>query len=100
MSNIVIKRVENKKDLRTFIDFHYDLYAGNAYDVPNLYSDEFNTLSRDRNAAFDFCEAEYYLAYRDGRLVGRVAAIINPVSYTHRRCRRIERCRSRWSPYH
>ena len=77
MSNIVIKRVENKKDLRTFIDFHYDLYAGNAYDVPNLYSDEFNTLSRDRNAAFDFCEAEYYLAYRDGRLVGRVAAIIN-----------------------
>lgn len=77
MSNIVIKRVESKKDLRTFIDFHYDLYAGNAYDVPNLYSDEFNTLSRDRNAAFDFCEAEYYLAYRDGRLVGRVAAIIN-----------------------
>ena len=77
MSNIVIKRVENKKDLRTFIDFHYDLYAGNAYDVPNLYSDEFNTLSRDRNAAFDFCEAEYYLAYRAGRLVGRVAAIIN-----------------------
>ena len=71
MSNIVIKRVENKKDLRTFIDFHYDLYAGNAYDVPNLYSDEFNTLSRDRNAAFDFCEAEYYLAYRDGRLGGR-----------------------------
>ena len=77
MSNIVIKRVENKKDLRTFIDFHYDLYAGNAYDVPNLYSDEFNTLSRDRNAAFDFCEAEYFLAYKEGRIVGRVAAIIN-----------------------
>ena len=45
--------------------------------MPNLYSDELNTLSPERNAAFDFCEAEYYLAYRDGKLAGRVAAIIN-----------------------
>ena len=77
MSSIVIKKVESKKDLRAFIDFHYDLYEGNAYDVPNLYSDELNTLSPDKNAAFDFCEAAYYLALRDGRVVGRVAAIIN-----------------------
>ena len=45
--------------------------------MPNLYSDELNTLSKDRNAAFEFCEAEYYLAYKDGKLAGRVAAIIN-----------------------
>lgn len=77
MSSITIKKVENKKDLKTFIDFHYDLYAGNKYDVPNLYTDNLNTLSKDKNAAFDFCEAEYYLAYKDGRLCGRVAAIIN-----------------------
>ena len=77
MSLIEIKKVENKKDLKTFIDFHYDLYEGNEYDVPNLFSDEMNTLSKDKNAAFDFCEAEYYLAYKDGKLAGRVAAIIN-----------------------
>ena len=77
MSLIKIKRVENKKDLKTFIDFHYDLYEGNEYDVPNLFSDEMNTLSKDKNAAFEFCEAEYYLAYKDGKLAGRVAAIIN-----------------------
>ena len=77
MSLIEIKKVENKKDLKTFIDFHYDLYEGNEYDVPNLFSDEMNTLSKDKNAAFEFCEAEYYLAYKDGKLVGRVAAIIN-----------------------
>lgn len=77
MSLIEIKRVESKKDLKTFIDFHYDLYEGNEYDVPNLFSDEMNTLSKDKNAAFDFCEAEYYLAYKDGKLAGRVAAIIN-----------------------
>ena len=77
MSLIEIKKVENKKDLKTFIDLHYDLYEGNEYDVPNLFSDEMNTLSKDKNAAFEFCEAEYYLAYKDGKLAGRVAAIIN-----------------------
>ena len=77
MSLIEIKKVENTKDLKTFIDFHYDLYEGNEYDVPNLFSDEMNTLSKDKNAAFEFCEAEYYLAYKDGKLAGRVAAIIN-----------------------
>jgi len=46
MSLIEIKRVESKKDLKTFIDFHYDLYEGNEYDVPNLFSDDMNTLSR------------------------------------------------------
>ncbi len=75
--SVEIKRVKNKRDLKTFIEFHYDLYEGNAYDVPNLYSDELNTLSKDRNAAFEFCEAEYFLAYKDGELAGRVAAIVN-----------------------
>lgn len=77
MSSIQIKRVETKKDLKRFIEFHYDLYKGNPYDVPNLYSDEVKTLSKNKNAAFDFCEAEYYLALKEGKIVGRVAAIIN-----------------------
>ena len=77
MSSVLIKKVESRTDLKHFIEFHYDLYKGNAYDAPNLYSDELNTLRKDRNAAFDFCEAEYFLAYKEGKLVGRVAAIIN-----------------------
>lgn len=77
MSSVLIKKVETRTELKEFIEFHYDLYKGNAYDVPNLYSDELNTLRKDRNAAFDFCEAEYFLAYKDGKIVGRVAAIIN-----------------------
>ena len=77
MSVVEIKKVTTKAELRTFIDFHYDLYKGNAYDAPTLFSDDMNTLSKDKNAAFDFCEAEYYLAYKDGKLQGRVAAIIN-----------------------
>ena len=74
---VEIRKVETKKDLKTFIDFHYDLYAGSPYDVPNWYIDERNTLDKKRNAAFDFCRAEYFLAYKDGKVAGRVAAIIN-----------------------
>ncbi|MDY4409563.1 MAG: N-acetyltransferase [Prevotella sp.] len=74
---IEIRRVESKKDLKHFIDFHYDLYEGNPYDAPTLFMDDMNTLRRDRNVAFDFCEAEYFLAYKDGKIAGRIAGIIN-----------------------
>ena len=77
MSLIQIKKVETKNELKKFIEFHYDLYEGNVYDVPPLYSDEWNVLSKDKNPAFDFCEAEYFLASKDDKIVGRVAAIIN-----------------------
>lgn len=77
MSAIEIKKVESRRDLCKFIDFHNELYKGNPYHVPNLYFDEMNTFRKDKNAAFDFCEAEYFMAYRDGKVMGRVAAIIN-----------------------
>ena len=77
MSSVEIRKVTNRKELDAFIQFHYDLYKGNKYDAPNLYSDELHTLSKDRNAAFEFCEAEYFLAYLDGKVVGRIAGIIN-----------------------
>lgn len=77
MVNIEIRRVETKKDLTRFVDVHYDLYEGSEYDAPNLFFDEMNTLSKDKNAAFEFCEAEYFIAYKDGKAVGRIAGIIN-----------------------
>lgn len=77
MSNIEIKKVSNKKELGLFIDFYYDLYRGSDYAVPFIRFDELNTLSRSKNPSFEFCDAEYYLAYRDGQVVGRAAAIIN-----------------------
>ena len=77
MSTIDIKRVANVKELKAFVQFNYDLYRDCPQAVPFLYSDEMNTLRRDRNAAFECCEADYFIAYRDGKAVGRVAAIIN-----------------------
>jgi GNAT superfamily N-acetyltransferase len=74
---ITIKKVDGKKDMKTFIRFNYELYKENPYSVPDLYDDMLMTFSPKKNAAFEFCEAEYFLAYKDGKVVGRVAAIIN-----------------------
>ena len=74
---IKIRKVNTKKELKQFIQFYYDLYRGNENAVPFLYSDEMATLRRDKNPSFECCEAEYFLAYKDEKIVGRVAAIIN-----------------------
>ncbi len=74
---IQIKKVETKAELKKFIRFNYEMYKDNPYSVPDLYEDMLNTYDRKKNGAFEFCEADYFLAYKDGKLVGRVAAIIN-----------------------
>lgn len=75
---IEIKELEpTKANLKKFTQFQIDLYDGNDYYVPPLISDDVATLSPTKNPAFDFCNAVYYMAYRDGKPVGRVAGIIN-----------------------
>lgn len=75
--SVEIKRVQSRSDLKRFIRFNYELYKDNPYSVPDLYEDILSTFSPEKNPAFEFCEADYFLAYKEGRLVGRVAAIIN-----------------------
>ena len=75
--SVEIKKVTTKSELRRFIRFNYEFYKDNPYSVPDLYDDMLNTFSPKKNAAFEFCEADYFLALRDGKIVGRVAAIIN-----------------------
>lgn len=75
--SVEIVKVETMGQLKKFVRYNYELYKNNPYAVPELYEDAMNTLRRDRNAAFEFCEADYFLALRDGKVVGRVAAIIN-----------------------
>lgn len=77
MSTIEIKQVTNRKELKQFIQFYYDLYRGNDCAVPYLFNDEMATLRSDKNPSFECCEAKYFMAYKNGKLVGRVAAIIN-----------------------
>lgn len=81
--SIVIVKVHTRTQLRAFVNFFYELYRECRYAVPYLYTEEMNTLRKDRNPAFSFCEADYFLAYKDGKVVGRVAAIINRRANEH-----------------
>ena len=77
MSRIEIRQVNNNKELKQFVQFYYDLYRRNDFAVPFLYSDEMATLRHDKNPSFECCEAAYFMAFRDNKMVGRIAAIIN-----------------------
>lgn len=73
----VKKLSKDKRDLKKFVEFQLNLYKGNDFFVPPLLIDDMATLDPQKNPAFDFCEADYFMAYKDGKAVGRVAAIIN-----------------------
>lgn len=75
--SVTIKAVSSKSEMKTFVRFANRLYKGNSFYVPSMPLDDLNTLDKKKNGAFEFCEAEYYLAYKDGNVAGRVAAIIN-----------------------
>lgn len=76
-SDIQVIEVTTSKQRKAFVDFFYDLYRDSPYAVPYLYLAEKLTLKPGSNPAFEFCEAQCFLAYNDGKVVGRVAAIIN-----------------------
>ena len=75
---VTIRKVETRKDLKRFIRFNYEFYKDNPYAVPDLYDDMLSTFSPEKNAAFEFCTAAFFLAFNDeGDIVGRVAGIVN-----------------------
>jgi len=76
MEPIEIVRVEGRRQLMQFIRFPFDLFKDCPQWVPAFESDEIKSLS-DQNPSLSFCERELYLAKRNGKIVGRVAAIVN-----------------------
>lgn len=74
---VTVKEVTTRKQFADFIDLPYRLYKGHPCFAPPLRFDEVATLRKDKNPAFDYCEAKYWLAYKDGRVAGRIAGIIN-----------------------
>ena len=74
---INIVKVESHKQLKLFVTFPLKLYKDCENWVPALEGDEYDTFNPEKNGAYDFCEADCFLAYRGNEIVGRVAAIIN-----------------------
>ena len=77
LGNITVVPVRTRSELRRFAGFNVRLYRDNPYAVPELITDTKNAFTPSGNAAFDFCEAQPFIAVMDGKVVGRVAAIIN-----------------------
>lgn len=74
---VTIKEVLSKKDLKKWVDFPNQLYKDNPYYVPFLFSDEIATFTKKTNPAYEFCETKLFLAYKDNKIVGRIAGLIN-----------------------
>ena len=74
---ITTKKVTNKKELKQFVTFPFQLYKNSKYWVPPLIKDEMETLDAAKNPVFKNADADYYIAYKDGSMVGRIAVIIN-----------------------
>lgn len=73
---IEVRQVNTKKEFKKFVKFPTELYKNNPYYVPPIELDELNLTNPKKNASFDDCDAVYFLAYRDGKVVGRIAGII------------------------
>ncbi len=74
---IIIKEVITKKDRRNFLRFPFTLYRHSPYWVPPILKDERRMISKKRNPAFGFSDACYWLAWKEGRVAGRIGGIIN-----------------------
>lgn len=75
---ITIKEVASKSDMRKFCNFPLKLYKGNKYYCPPLYGDELALYDPEKKGIYgDYTDTKFFLAYRDGELVGRIAALIN-----------------------
>jgi len=75
--SISIKKVKSKKDLKTFVRIYNKLYTDNPFIASPLEFDELSTLTKGKNPAHEICESGYWLAYKNNKIVGRIAAIIN-----------------------
>ena len=77
---VEIQEVKTKKELKEFIWFGINLYKDCEFAAPPLMMDDLLNLTKGNNPALDFCETAYFVAKKDGKISGRIAAIINPVA--------------------
>jgi len=75
-----IVEVKTNSQLKTFVKFVNKLYKNNSYYVPDLIQDEMNTLRKDKNPAYEFSDAIFYLAYDNKKVVGRIGVLVNKLS--------------------
>lgn len=74
---IEVIKVESKKNVKDFVMFPFELYKDCEYWVPPIINEEIDAMDTNKNPVFKNAEAEFYLAYKENKIVGRIAAIVN-----------------------
>src|SRR3972149_10267600 len=88
--SVEIKEVKSKSDATRFVNVPFDIYKGNKFWVPPLKRGELKSLFPKTNPAFNFCKAKFWLAYKNGKCVGRIGCIINE-AYNKKTCEKMAR---------
>lgn len=74
---VEIREVKTRSDLRRFAAFNEKMYRDVPQAIPDLISDEMANFNPKKNPAFEYAESKQFLAYKDGKCVGRIGAIIS-----------------------
>ncbi|HKK44824.1 MAG TPA: hypothetical protein VJ964_04845, partial [Balneolaceae bacterium] len=74
---VEIKEITSHSKLEEFVKFQFSLFEDNPFWVPPLINEELEVFNRDKNPVFEHADARFFMAYKDGQAVGRIAAIIN-----------------------
>lgn len=74
---VEIREVRSRKEKKVFAEFHFKLYKDVPQAIPDLISDEISNFDPVKNPAYEYCSAKQFLAYKDGKCVGRIAGIIS-----------------------
>ncbi|MCG2611847.1 GNAT family N-acetyltransferase [Flavobacterium sp. SM15] len=74
---ITIKEISSQKELKEFILFSFELFKNNPYWIPPIIADELESFNKDKNPAFKNADVHFYLAYKNGKIAGKIIAIIN-----------------------
>jgi ribosomal protein S18 acetylase RimI-like enzyme len=86
---ITLKEITTKKEMKTFVKFPFEIYKDHAYWVPPIINDEVDSFDKTINPVFKHAIAHFYLAYRNNKIVGRVAAIINWTEVNHQKIKKM-----------
>ena len=87
--SITLKELHTKKEMKQFVKFPFSLYKNNKYWVPPIIKDEVDNFDKNINPVFKIAEAQFFLAYKNNKSVGRIAAITNSYEINHQKIKKM-----------
>ena len=86
---VTLKEVQSRSGLKAFVKFPFTIYKDSPYWVPPIIKEEMNTFDKKVNPIFNDADAWFFLAYKNGKVVGRIAAMINWIEVNQQKIRKM-----------